>query len=386
MSEIKCHSEISSKTNRITCFNSFDLLRFFAAISIACFLHFNNAFIKSLKIPNPFESNRLLYLLSTQSGLFVELFFIISGILFIHAYYPKIGKSILGKEQLTFDHFLINRIIRIYPVAILTASVMFLTECILYSTYNPIWRGNIGLDNLMLNWIFGGGTVLQIPYAVNGPAWYLSVLMGCYVLAYPLSVLHKKTSIYFLWMLPICFGIVFVCNNYHIAFISHDWGRGLVAFFEGCIFEFMRQKITLTAKSKKIFQLMSLIIILGSFGYMYSQTNSYKLIHSLTLYHDFYIFPALIFLVINCQWINKVCSNKVIRELGNISYGIYLWNFPIFAIIFLILRLFHIAPSTVTNHWFIIWSVILLTHIIVGLLSYHAYEKIIVSKLKKLFK
>ena len=380
MQETNSQVESRNQSTRLSCYNFFELLRFIAAILIACFLHFHDHFIPLLKIPNPFEPYRLLWMFSTQSYVFVELFFIISGILFIHAYYPKIGKAV--KEYYSFDRFLIHRIIRIYPVAILTATVMYLTECILYLTHNPLWRGNVDLVALMMNYLWGGSSILQVPHAVNGPAWYLSVLMGCYVIEYPLSLLHKKTSVYFLWLIPICFGLIFVYNNYHIAFISHDWGRGLVAFFEGCIFEFMRQKFTLSKNARKRLMVICFIVLLASFMYMYKHSHGYKFIGNLKLYYDFYIFPALLFLLMHCDWVNKICDCKLIRELGNISYGIYLWNFPICAGSFAAIKLTKTAPGWISNHWQIVWLGLFISHIIIGILSYYLFEKPISVKLK----
>lgn len=206
--------------------------------------------------------------------------------------------------------------------------------------------------------------------------------MGCYVIAYPLSLLHKKTSVYFLWLIPICFGLIFVYNNYHIAFISHDWGRGLVAFFEGCIFEFMRQKFTLTKNAKKRLMVICSIVLLASFVYMYKHSHGYKFIGNLKLYYDFYIFPALLFLLMHCDWVNKICDCKLIRELGNISYGIYLWNFPICAGSFAAIKLTKTAPGWISNHWQIVWLGLFISHIIIGILSYYLFEKPISVKLK----
>ena len=101
MQETNSQVESRNQSTRLSCYNFFELLRFIAAILIACFLHFHDHFIPLLKIPNPFEPYRLLWMFSTQSYVFVELFFIISGILFIHAYYPKIGKAV--KEYYSFD-------------------------------------------------------------------------------------------------------------------------------------------------------------------------------------------------------------------------------------------------------------------------------------------
>ena len=374
--------EIPHTTKRVTCYNFFDLLRFIAAIMIACFLHFHDHFIPTLNIPNPFRPYRLLWMFSTESYIFVELFFIISGILFIHAYYPQIGESAKGIYY-SFDKFMLHRAIRIYPVVILTATVMFITEYVLYRTHNPLWRGNVDLVGLMLNYIFGGGTVLQIPKAVNGPAWYIGVLMPCYIIAYILTLFHKKFNVYLLWAIPICLGIVFIYQNSHIPFMTLDFGRGLVAFFEGCIFEFLRLKVQLSPKCKSYLKVVSAFVIIISFAYMYNHDHGYKLIHNLVLYYDFYIFPALIFLLMHCDWLNKICSSKFIKELGNISYGIYLWNFPIYAFVFMCIKISHTPSDWILLHWKLIWVGILAIHILVGILSYHLYEKAVANRLNK---
>ena len=55
-----------------------DILKFFAAISIAVLLNYNDHFLPFLKQENPLKNNAILYFLSINSYIFVEMFFIIA--------------------------------------------------------------------------------------------------------------------------------------------------------------------------------------------------------------------------------------------------------------------------------------------------------------------
>ena len=91
-----------------------------------------------------------------------------------------------------------------------------------------------------------------------------------------------------------------------------------------------------------------------------------------TFFYSFIFFPALITLLYDTKWLNKICSTKFVKYLGNISYGIYMWNFPIL-ITFHILNVFNIVQMQVLTWEFI--GILFVTHMVVATLSYFFLEK-----------
>ena len=68
----------------------FGLMKFIGAFCIAVYFHYDGHFIVYLGIENPFADNPLLWAISRNSLVFVEMYFIISGILFAWAYKDRI--------------------------------------------------------------------------------------------------------------------------------------------------------------------------------------------------------------------------------------------------------------------------------------------------------
>lgn len=100
-----------------------------------------------------------------------------------------------------------------------------------------------------------------------------------------------------------------------------------------------------------------------------------------TFFYAFLVFPELILLLYNCKGLNKICSNVVFNYLGNISFGIYLWNFPILITIHILLV--KGVSINVASYIFII--MLILIHIIVGSISYTLIDKKLCGFLNKFY-
>lgn len=73
--------------------NSFlyiNLLRIIGAICIAIFLHYEDHLLPNLGIANPLKENPIWGYICSNSCIFVEMFFMVSGILFSFSYLNKI--------------------------------------------------------------------------------------------------------------------------------------------------------------------------------------------------------------------------------------------------------------------------------------------------------
>ena len=68
----------------------FSLMKFVGSFCIVVFLHYNDHFLPMLGMENPFAGNALLWNISHYSYVLVEMYFIISGILFAWAYKDRI--------------------------------------------------------------------------------------------------------------------------------------------------------------------------------------------------------------------------------------------------------------------------------------------------------
>lgn len=356
----------------------FSLLKFMGAILIAVFLHYNDHFLPNLGIANPFEGNALLWNISHNSRILVEMFFLLSGILFAWVY----KKRILAGEG--FDSFFGKRILRIFPSVILTSIVMYLGNAVLYAYTGTLWScGTLDLMELLIDSLFGGKPVFGAANTLNGPIWYINVLMLCYVLAYILTRSYKKHRSVFIYALPILLGLMIQYSGVEFLFWNARVARGLLAFFIGV---FLGMFLTVyrdhfSPRSRRLFQLGGGMLLVAA---VFVRTSPWfgLLVKSMSNFYAFLVFPCLIFICYDCQWLNRLCSTRLVRWMGNISFGIYLWDFPIYLGLHILIRSGHL-PLDVTSAPFLIFVAVL--HLVFATVSWYWIDVKLVQKLSKWF-
>ena len=345
----------------------FNILRFIGAISISVLFHYNDHFLKNLYLTNQIESGSIWEFLAQYGFIFVEMFFIISGILFSFYYFKKINNGMNLKD------FLINRVIRIYPVLIITTIFMYFANYVLYSTGCRLWSdGTLNIWELLSDMIFAGKSFFNAGNTLNGPIWYINVLMFCYILAFYLSKISIKKKSIIVFIIPILIGIMIKYASLDFLILNTRVARGLIAFFVGIVLGEALKKYDGISKENKTVIKTALAIVTIISIFVLTFKDRYMYVGDETFFYSFIFFPALITLLYDTKWLNKICSTKFVKYLGNISYGIYMWNFPIL-ITFHILNVFNIVQMQVLTWEFI--GILFVTHMVVATLSYFFLEK-----------
>jgi len=117
--------------------------------------------------------------LTRHGYLFVDFFFVLSGFVIAHAYRERIGSA--GDA----GRFLIRRIGRVWPlhVVILAAFVLIeLCRLVFHFDAVPPFTGDRAPPYLVTNLLLIQAFGIHPHLTWNGPAWSISVEMGCYVL------------------------------------------------------------------------------------------------------------------------------------------------------------------------------------------------------------
>ena len=216
------------KNNR---YNFLNIYKLIFAIIIACFLHYHDHFLMIFNLHDNFENHIVSDFFVRHSSALTEFFFIASGILFFLAYVPKIKE-----KKMNFQNFFINRTKRLLPYVAVTSIIMWILQIVSTITTKSQWGiGSINFSEVIINIItFGRGIVKG--QTLNGPAWYISVLMFCYIIGYFLTKLYAKSNNKFVYLIPIVIGVAMYINipfDNNIVFINITVARGLIAFFEG---------------------------------------------------------------------------------------------------------------------------------------------------------
>ncbi len=345
--------------------NYFYILKFLASITIAVLLHYSDHFLPNLGLSNTF-SNKLVLFLMTRSSVLVELFFIISGILF----YISTRKSIINNKS-NFSDFISKKIARLFPVIIASIIYVYICNYILFRNHFPLWSdGTVSLFELFMSF-FQGKIILTGKASLNGPIWYIGIYIICIIIAYYLT---KKSNKYGdkVFLVPIIISLIIYYNFIKISpILNNSLVRGLSAFFIGIfVGKFLNIFNNFEKKKKIIIKIICLLFIIfyihcfniNKIDYFYSPVSfSYSL----------FVFTPLIIFMYDFKKLNKLFSHKIFKFLGNISYGIYVWNFPIL-ITTHILYVFNIIHYNVYSKLFLL--TLLIVHVIVGTLSYYFIE------------
>lgn len=308
----------------------------------------------------------------------VDVFFVISGFLI-----TKIILNSFEKNNFSYINFFSKRIKRLYPSLI---TVLISTLFISYFFLNPLELKNLG------KYIFSGAFFIsnlvlwsEISYfndlTKNMPLlhlWSLGVEEQFYIFL-PIALgaanalnINKKKVIYFLFILSFTINIVTYSNFPEMNFYSP-----FTRFWEilmGSILAINSKK----NKNNKINNLAKEILTFICFTTIL--LSSFFLSKDLSYPSYFAIIPVfctgfIIFYGEKTIFSSIFLSNNIAKNLGKISYPLYLWHWPILAFI---------STSEYKNNNSIIFTGILLSIILSSLTYFFIEKKLRFSNYKKL--
>lgn len=329
--------------------NSFDVIRYFFTLSIII-VHF--CYLSDIEVFWP---------ISGATG--VKVFFIISGFLIFYSHI----------EKQSIKYYIEKRIRRILPpyisvVVLCTIGGLFITQLSIkdYISDNETYKyliANLGFLNFLqptLPGVFESNPIT----AVNGSLWTMKVEVMFYIsvpfIFWLLKRYNKLCIMIIIFLIAAIYDIYFTKlyeqtgNNFYLL-IRKQFGSQLIYFYSGT---FILLYFDIFIKYLKYF--FPLAIIISYFQYDCFLLN--------------YIEPlALATIIIGCAYNLKHLN--YIRKYDNISYGMYLYHFPITQAV-----VYYIEPH---NTIYIAFILSLLLTIIVSLISWFLIEKPIIIGNKK---
>ncbi len=276
--------------------NSFDLIRHRAALMVLISHHFA---LWGLPEPGIAGFNSL-------GGIAVIAFFAISGLL--------ITRSFVNATN--FTDYLIKRIARIFPALILCAFAMTYIAGALF-TEGYVTGSSALIDFLRIS-VFGRATIEQITNgfifdeSFNGSLWTLKIEFGFYLLLAAVLGLYRKALLP--WILLTGFALAtYVLSNVVAGAMAQKLatycGAG-IAFFAGSVIAFHKQYLSDP-------RVLAIALTVGA-GLIYLSVGTPLATVLATLG------CALVTLSLGLLYVDKS-----IRGRFDISYGIYLYAFPV---------------------------------------------------------
>lgn len=277
----------------------------------------------------------------------VELFFVLSGYLIV----SKIIEEFKKEKNIDLFKFINKRITRILPAVyfLMGSLIIFL------SFTNKNWL--LKLKNEILHSLIFNTNYYYISNkvsyfekdSISSPIkhlWSLSVEIKFYFLIFLIFLIvfrilkkMKKLRYYLFIMflihiLLIIYSIFKMNINYNgiesIDRVYYGLDTRLYSFLIGATFSFFFPLNSLSKKESFKFDIISIIILPISIFLMFFVDEFKASLYSYGFPMISLIFAILAIVIAKSIIMKKIIGNKFLDHIGEISYGLYLWHFPVF--------------------------------------------------------
>ncbi len=254
-------------------------------------------------------------------------FFELSGLMMYRGYYLKIQK-----EEIGFKKYICKRIIRLYPMLLFSIVLMTCGQWIYFYKHrewwtgrnNDIWHTAISFTGLSV------GTFVNTLDTVNGPIWYISVLMICYCLFWALIKQSQKLVgglRYIIWTVPIIIGISINSYGIHFPFLTEHCAIGYIGFFSGVI---LGKLLDNKVEEKNLKKWASGVLIGFILLFLLFKEDMFLFVGSDVYWLAFLAFPSISIFIEKFRLNEVFFGNLVFSWLGTFSFYIYLNQLPVF--------------------------------------------------------
>ena len=363
---------MAAKREYITDFIGLDLLRFILALAVVVrhYYHFYGPFPDSHfnilgtgMTDEPFYA--LLSPLYNFGHLAVPVFWLISGLIFYSLYHVEITKN-----QMSIGTFSLLRFTRLYPLHFLTLLIVASLQAFYYFHHNSyfVYQENT-LNRFILqiffidSWQASDGLA-----AFNVPVWSVSVEIFVYMVFYFVTSagLTKGKG------LPILLLFLLVISSFQIL---PPFKECLFFFFSGCMLaRWINSGIPLTYLF--IPEVIIAVILVIATRLLKTHMSPTEL-HNAGYIYIYHLRDLAVYVVVVLCFIITFRSSKpkfvasTFRNLGNMTYSIYLVHFPVQICIFLLMR----PKDYVVFNDPKILLLFLVTSVITGWLTFRYVEK-----------
>jgi peptidoglycan/LPS O-acetylase OafA/YrhL len=205
---------------------SLDVVRGIAAVSVV-FWHWHHFWYRGRSLvafePESQPFWRYTSILYTNGWRAVDLFFCLSGFVFCWLYSERIAK-----KAVSLSNFTILRLSRLYPLHLLTLTVVVAGQWGYYLKHGDFLLPYIiDAKHLLLQFLFASDWGFEEGHSFNGPIWSVSVEVLLYMTFFMVCRTGRKKVYFF-----ICLTILglFALESGHTS-----TGRGLLSFYLGCL-------------------------------------------------------------------------------------------------------------------------------------------------------
>ena len=302
-----------------------DGLRGLAAVGVACGYHYRF-------FGGPIEEFPLHWLLPMRwlyhyGWLCVDLFFVLSGLVFMFRY-----REALATRRVGAWNFFLYRVARLYPLHLATLLVAAVIQWAwLTGGAAPFVFNDNDWYHFGLNLVFMQAGWFEDGFSFNGPSWSIAVEIFLYAVFYVLAVTAVRTR-HFAGAAAVLMAIGAYLSALQLDAPLVNWwiARGVAGFFAGALTLLLVQWLVGAGHARlvgwaAVAALGAIAVVRGKLavGGLYG-VNAHALL----------IFPLIIAASLTWPPLVRVLSSRPFVFLGDISYSVYMVHFPV-ALLFL---------------------------------------------------
>jgi len=343
-----------------------DLLRFLLALIVVIFHYKHFAIQSALSLPPddylaPWDV--ILNPIYAHGYYAVDVFFYLSGYM--------LASNLRSDTDYKFNYgnFLIKRLARIYPAHATSLLAMGLLAIIVDRlSLQPFITYNDDVPNFFASIFLLNGIGIMRDTSFNLPSWSLSVEFICYVIfgCICASPLERKATVFFFGLL-----IGVVINELTSDPNIRNVGSGMVFFFAGTI-----AAVKFKAWSDRLLKHNVFAVILFFALCLLSFTASFRV--NLGIQKLIWVFvslPSLVILITAVdEKLDRIIRPRPFLWFGLISFSIYIWHFPVQAVLHYLTSGIQIDEKPFYNSTLLFW-LYLGTVVVVSHLSLITIEK-----------
>jgi peptidoglycan/LPS O-acetylase OafA/YrhL len=325
-----------------------DALRGIAALGVAVFSHYQHWGCP--KEQYPFLAHAVASWLYAYSWLFVDLFFILSGVVLTFRYLEPLVENKLGAKE-----FFWLRFSRLYPLHFVTLMVCAAVEWRLMAKGQPtlIYTSNNDLYHFFLQATYLHSGWFESGLAYNMPSWSVCSEVLVYAIFFVIATKYKKSY-------PVACLCLFLVGlsteaarlNYPV--FNENMARAMVGFGVGSLLFLAMTWFDEAGLGLRLGLgcFAGFLVVCGlAYWIGYDQWVGGKPF-TLTLV----VFPLVVVSVLKVPLLAKVFSLRPLTFFGDISYAVYLLHVPIQMVTLSVAQAEHITLPVATNGFFFAWA------------------------------